>query len=587
MSGFAALVWPTDDAAACEAVRELCNALDLAPGLSPRAARPGLRIWTWGRQPPAVSVTERVTLIGALCGGAPGDLPEADLCSTPHAARHLLETAWGGYVALFAAGPAGAPALLRDPSGAVEVFAWRRAGAWVVASDIEPLPSRLWPEQIAIDWDGVLGALAKPLGALARTPLLGVEAVAPGVLLMLGEPPRSELMWRPAHQATREAPSDAAEALARTVTTVVRRMTAGRKRLLIEVSGGLDSAIVAAAWAQAPEPGGPAFALNYYGDRRESDERTWACALCDRLDLPITARFKPLRPLRMEDLEQLAAGPRPSFSALDPDRDRNTAALARLIRADGILTGGGGDAAFFQAPTADLVADYLTHKGLALAFDPLVQDVARWLGRSIWSVLWEAWRKPAPPPRLTLARFLHTDAAAATFAPHPWLAELDGVPPGKRRQIAALVAAHEGFARSRRADAAPVLQPLLAQPVMELCLAIPTWAHVEGGGDRALARRAFADRLPASLVERRSKGSLTSFYARQAAVSLEVLRPFLLDGALARARLLDRKAVEAALTPERLIRTADGAVLLRAAAVEAWVRRWQAMIPDAAPRTRR
>lgn len=586
MSGFVALVWPAADRAGSEASGELRGALDRAPALSARAAEPGLRVWTWGRWPPPVTATDGVTRIGVLHGGEPRSRPGTEVGKPRQQARQLLKSAWGGYVALFPGGPAAAPAVLRDPSGAVEVYAWRRAGAWVLASDIEPLPRRLWPDQIAIDWNGVLGALSQPLSALARTPLRGVQAVAPGALLILGDAPASELLWRAGEQLAPREDAGAAEALAQTVADVVRRMTAGRRRLLIEVSGGLDSAIVAAAWAQAADPGVQAYGLNYYGDRREGDERALACALCDHLDLPLAARAKPLRPWRLEELEGLAAGPRPSFSALDPHRDRNTAALARLVGAEAILTGGGGDAAFFQSPTADVIADYLRAKGATRAFDPIVQDTARWLGRSIWSVVWEAWRKPAPAPRLAVARFLHRDAAAVSLPPHPWLDTLGAAPPGKRRQVSALVAAHEALAPNRRSEAAPVLHPLLAQPVLELCLAIPTWMHVAGGVDRGLARRAFAAQLPASLVERRSKGSLTSFYARLAALSADVLRPFLLDGALARAGLLDRCAVEAALTPEGLIRTADGAILLRVAAVEAWVRRWQVLIPDADPRGR-
>jgi asparagine synthase (glutamine-hydrolysing) len=127
-----------------------------------------------------------------------------------------------------------------------------------------------------------------------------------------------------------------------------------------------------------------------------------------------------------------------------------------------------------------------------------------------------------------------------------------------------------------------LIHPLLAQPMIELCLAIPSFELVRGGRDRALAREAFAAWLPPAVVQRRSKGGLFSWYARLAAASAPALRAHLLDGVLAGAGLLDRAAVEAALDPDDLIRTGDGVDLIAAAAVESWVRHWQTRIPDAA-----
>src|SRR3546814_14784414 len=51
----------------------------------------------------------------------------------------------------------------------------------------------------------------------------------------------------------------------------------------------------------------------------------------------------------------------------------------------------------------------------------------------------------------------------------------------------------------------PVIPALLAQPIVETCLRIPTWDWCRGGINRAIAREAFSTALPARVIARRSK----------------------------------------------------------------------------------
>jgi asparagine synthase (glutamine-hydrolysing) len=141
----------------------------------------------------------------------------------------------------------------------------------------------------------------------------------------------------------------------------------------------------------------------------------------------------------------------------------------------------------------------------------------------------------------------------------------------------ALTQLHRGATRyGRRLE---VVHPLLAQPVLELCLSLGVWVLTRGGRDRALARAAFADRVPAAVLARRSKGELTSLYTRTVAASLPFLREHLLEGCLVSAGILDAPALAAMLDPDVLIRRADAAEVLSAAAIESWARRWMTARP--------
>ena len=127
---------------------------------------------------------------------------------------------------------------------------------------------------------------------------------------------------------------------------------------------------------------------------------------------------------------------------------------------------------------------------------------------------------------------------------------------------------------SLRARSVRIIHPLMSQPILETCLDLPVDALVRGGRDRGLARKAFQTSLPPEVSERRTKGDMTAFYGRMIARSLKVLRPFLLEGGLAQAGLLDLERLDEALTCERL--AADGGYgdVMDLATQEAWARRW-------------
>jgi asparagine synthase (glutamine-hydrolysing) len=105
-------------------------------------------------------------------------------------------------------------------------------------------------------------------------------------------------------------------------------------------------------------------------------------------------------------------------------------------------------------------------------------------------------------------------------------------------------------------------------------MAIPTPVLTGGRTDRWLARQAFADSLPSSVVWRQSKGDYTATFEREAAASLPFLRSWLLDGLLASHGVIDRSQLEPLLDRDRLMWAGGGAMLSGMAVVEAWLRRW-------------
>jgi asparagine synthase (glutamine-hydrolysing) len=158
---------------------------------------------------------------------------------------------------------------------------------------------------------------------------------------------------------------------------------------------------------------------------------------------------------------------------------------------------------------------------------------------------------------------------------HPWIADIEDLPPAKRLHVANLASALLQYGASRRSKVIDVIHPLISQPILEQCLALPVDLLVQGGRDRALAREAFRARLPSAVYRRRSKGELSAFHSWAMAAALPSLRAFLLDGRLCEQGLIDRARLEPVLEEAYLAQHGGILDILRAAAIEAWVRHWE------------
>lgn len=591
MSGgrYLAFAW----AVGADADREAAAWSDALAAGGWRAAvrRPGLEVWSpsVGGAPVTASAPAGVVVVGAAQGpsaAAAGGTAQAHDDPFAAAAAWARER-WGGYVALFQDVEGRAAVGLRDPAGGLDALAWRRGAVGAVADDLRDLPAGLGPAEMSLDWDVIVEIVRNPFSAEHLCPLHGVSVVTAGEAFALAPAPAApRAIWRPADfLGAMGDDEDAAGRLRACVLETVARLAGSERRILAEVSGGLDSAIVAAALRAAGLETRVAEALNYRADRPESDERSWARAVCDLNGLRLREVVRPGLAYREADFTDLAASARPAFASLDAERDRDTAARAADLGVSAIFSGQGGDAVFYQMPSCAILADYRRARRHARRRDPLTVGLARRFRRSVWSV-WAEAAAGARAEAAVAAGYRSLLAPRARVAQpklqHPWLRDLGDAPPGKRLQVEALVGSHSAWGRSRRGEAARIVLPLLAQPIVELCLGLPSWVLAEDGQERGLARRAFADLLPPQVRGRRSKGALTAANGRRVAASLEVLRPLLLDGVLADAGVLDRAAVDAALQPDRLMTTGEGTRLLRAAMVEGWVRRWQGYLPDLA-----
>lgn len=166
---------------------------------------------------------------------------------------------------------------------------------------------------------------------------------------------------------------------------------------------------------------------------------------------------------------------------------------------------------------------------------------------------------------------------------HPWLAHRNDLPKGKQLQIEVLL---ELLNRHRFSPAllfAPEHHPLISQPLLELSLRIPIYLLTHGGRQRALAREAFREIVPAEILARDGKGSTGVLWMGKIRESKGFLRDLLFDGWLAKEGVIDRSSLEPYLGNGQPIRPEQWSPLAACIAAEIWIRSWKRRDAATAP----
>lgn len=460
----------------------------------------------------------------------------------------LIEGYWGGYVAVLPQ-PDGAVDLLRAPLGDLPCYLSMRGAAAFFSSSARLLGA-LSGAKPRVSWPALARHMAFPMLRRPETCLEGISEIPGGDRLTLGqgEVERTTL-WSPWDWTVREKMrSDPAEAeieLYRVAHACVTTAVRGHGPVMLKLSGGLDSSIVAACLARSkaefstitlatPEPSG--------------DERDYARLVARHAGAPLVEAMRDPAVFKLECSTSRNL-PRPSIPSFRQESDRLTHAAAHASGARLIVDGGGGDNVFCALQSAAPVADCLLMRTGWPMFGATAKSVASLANVSTVQV-WHAGIKRALDGRRhhrwpADRRFLSLEAAASlpAQAPHPWLEVPHGALPGRAAHVG-LIAAAQSYVEGSDPDVElPLLSPLLAQPLVETCLRIPSWHWFSDGLNRAVARGAFAADLPFEIVNRRSKGTPDAFVAAIFEQNRGHIRDRLLDGALAREGLVDPDAL--------------------------------------------
>ncbi|WP_077037633.1 asparagine synthase C-terminal domain-containing protein [Pelomonas sp. KK5] len=595
MFRFIAIAWNPSWDRACATAARLGDFGQDRIDWEPVLLRPGLQVYTRGAKPGA---NEAIHLQGGL-GVVLGKLfrrcdsetaPARHLALTAAENRSILESEgralvngfWGRYVAIFQTA-SGSTRVLRDPSGALPCFRIHHEGVSIVFSWLEDALASLGTARPwAVQWDAFRAFLLGGKLAGRQTALEGVLQILPGESIDLHDQ-GSTLLWNALDFARAPNHCSADEAVQRIrqhVLTCTMAWASCYDSLLVRLSGGVDSSILFSCLAPGKTPA-DVIGVNYYSEGSDSDERVYARLTAATVGRDLVERQRD----PAFDLGQVLRSAR----TCEPVRYTgwlNGAADLRIATAYGapaIFTGAGGDSVFFEFADWWPAADYLAIRGLDAGFPVAAMDAAR-LGKvSVWRAMGQAFKERVAPSRLET----HLLGASPLLAEevrlavedwrrliHPAQRDATDVPIGKRMQTMSATHPVTYYSPFEQEAAPELVNPLLSQPLLELCLSLPTYLLTQGGYGRALARRAFAQDLPPQIVNRRSKGGLAEHVSEVLMRNIQEVRAMLLDGQLARRGLLNRANVEEVLSGRPSAIAGHASQIHGLVAAQAWVDRW-------------
>ncbi|WP_298674297.1 asparagine synthetase B family protein [uncultured Sphingomonas sp.] len=490
----------------------------------------------------------------------------------------LIDLFWGDYVAILP-DPHDGTSVVRAPFGDLACYYHACPAGMMLASDIDLL-MRLGDYAPRFELDAIAAHLIAADIRHPATCLAGVRELTGGERLSLRGNASVEVIWSPWSCVTRERRCDdaalAARRVADTVCEVVAARTAHHDVTILLLSGGLDSSIVAAALARAQRC---CTAITMVTRDAGGDERAHARATASHLAMPL---IEIVRDTAMVDIAHSAAAglPYPIARSFSQATMRAAETAAASLGASAIVHGGGGDNVFCALQSAAPVADLILAGKIGTDLPNLARDIAALAQTTTFAVLQQAmarvWRGRPDYRWRGDTSLLSVDAAGQREAAlaHPWLAAPPGTMPGSAAHVALVLGALSLVQSPDARASLPSIAVLLAQPVIEACLSVPTWRWFDRGRNRAIARHGFSAMLPPGIAWRRSKGAMDSFIVELFERHRTHLKSLLLDGMLAAYGLLDRAAIAAVLDDTAPTRGHDYARVMRLADVEVWLRSW-------------
>ncbi len=506
--------------------------------------------------------------------------------------RHLIEHYWGRYVAILRSMDGAHVRILRDPTGAIPCLSTNYQGVDVVFSHIDDCVA-LGLVRNTINWDHIAAYLQFPRLVTKDTGLCSVRQVLAGECVDIGiNGTTTTFYWSPGRIHDAQVVEDRQQAmqeLGDAIQYCVEAWASCYNEVLLSLSGGLDSAVVLACLSKRAVKAN-VICENYYTEGISGDERLFARKAADLskvelIELPFRASDQSLD--SMFDATKLA---RPAETQLTPELERHREELVKERNVEAVFSGQGGDHLFEQTATSLIAADYAWRHGLRPEILGVIADTSRFTRKPIWSVMATVFnagifhRQNDPYVKRLKPPLLLSEATSDALKPsdfrHPWVDDAAHLPPNKINQIANIIDSQNFY--QRRCHYASTVHPLISQPIIELCLQIPSYTLTYGGRDRALVRDAFSGKIPPEITRRTTKGVTVSTFNQLLIGNLPFLREFLLDGLLVRESVLDRRKTEANLTESEIVGNPFLFFpMVHAIFAEAWLRNWRSETPSA------
>lgn len=509
---------------------------------------------------------------------------------------------WGDFFAFQFNKQTGSFRCYLSPMARQEWFYLRHQGAIWISNDIAALALLSFRREP--DWDYLYYSFFANGQPSTKTGLMGVRRILGGQSLCAvdglhvdGLQTEASLLhqshwdlfpqYRP--QPRYDIQQASVEFAAQTQAVIAARI-AQHERVVVQLSGGFDSAILLAC-VRDLKAADQVLAVNYYDAGDASDERPFAQAMADHVGVKLTTM--PLSSVSeaggqvLARLATVAWALEPSGQSFGMRASGRIQTLADEFKATAILTGNGGDQVFGQfdhhVPAVDFAQDHGLVRGWRRGLWSQALASAHLNRQSVWWVAKALMRHrraplgPAHHPGLAAQHLfpvtaLKTSIDAISMA--SWQRQFTSYPKVKQAQLQALYLALTQYRHSQHNFSTDVIHPLLSEPLVNYALTLPSYLACHDGVSRGLARLAFQEAIPASIHRRLWKGATISFFYKALVQERAQLRDYLLSGFLARHSFFNTEALNQTLQRIHQLSPDELRWILRLLDTEAWAQRW-------------
>lgn len=476
---------------------------------------------------------------------------------------YLTECFWGSYVVILPR--SGGELLLgRDCSGLQLCFTRWEDDVFIAFSNLDSLPF-LNNIKKEIDWSALAAILADRKGTFAETGLNQVYQLAAGEYAQFDlqkKGVRKFRSWKPERFTSDliEDPEAAKRALRQTVLSVVKAQSRDFNKILLMLSGGLDSSILLACLRKF-HPAGAIRARHLHSMENDVSERHFAQSMADLHGVEM--EIEEIKS-NLDSKYDYASYPVPPWPVpADRENPRDEDFIQTYVdfashNIDGVFKGQGGDQIFFQHPAIAPLYDYKKKHALDLKYYRILLNTARLTENSVWK-LQRISRQPgdrADGASSNNSIFLSKEMLdnvdwSVISNTHPWFQGPTTFSFGKHHQLQQFTHFNRYAQRyTLSIPQIPSVPPFIAQPLMETMLRIPTHILLMGGRNRGLARETFRQSLTPGVYNRESKGNVSKSLLETILINLPKIREVLYDGVLAQQKFLDRNALDSFLNED-------------------------------------
>lgn len=504
--------------------------------------------------------------------------------------KSLIDDFWGGYIAFLRDTRSHDKWILRDPTGEFPCQQARLGDIDVYFIRLEDF-DQLSPKSLTINTHFLTGFLV--YGTLCRreTGIEEIETILAGeCAIHHGNEKYIASYWNAMDIAQNEPIYDFKEAVEEVrlnLRSCVHAWTSCFDGVVLSLSGGLDSSIIATCLMDAPNHP-KVLCRNYFSaDAPNADERKYARAVAEKCNHEIVHipteedldnDFDPTRIRSMY----------PSGWPIDINEhlDQDT-----TLKNDGFTAefyGHSGDELFCRNNHIPLSVDQAWRFGINRKLLSTVGADSKIRTSSYWRILkianhygirkrkWHIKNVYQSNTPSLINKDTYDTAIRDESHWHPLFQAAPHFPPAKFEHCYSLTyglsTAHIGI---NTWYPLPARSPLKSQPLLELCLRIFMPLHQNRGIDRAVARQAFSTDLPHIIAFRRSKAHGTQKIKNLLELKFDEVRDHLIDGKLTELNVLDRDAVAQCLQSRPSTAQAETLQICNLMSIEAWIRRMQ------------